>query len=350
MGYPVGMSGAMLALTLGTELRRGGGSGVVGPCVRRSGRGVDSSRAALRTAMTDLDGRTRGGIQYRVQGGGEPLLFIPGYAVSSCALPPVIAGFADEFTCISFDHRGSGASQAPMLRMTTSGMAHHALDVLDAVDLVSAHIYGISLGGMVAQGMALIAPHRVRSLVLVATTAGGSVAYPAGLWTLVSALASAKDRVPGARNARMLGAWSQAWAALTHDASGRLGELEVPTLILHGDRGILMSPANALALHRLVAHREIRFLHGAEHVFPYLHNDELGDLLRGWLNRQDAAVHDAHEVPADDRRRLVSLARTTLVFPCAVLDAQRRLLGPAAGSITSTRLDSGLIETDDSVS
>jgi pimeloyl-ACP methyl ester carboxylesterase len=73
---------------------------------------------------------------------------------------------------VSFDNRGLGGSDVPWWRYTTSGMAQDALALMDFLKWDTAHVVGISMGGMISQELALAAPTRVKSLTLMVTTRG----------------------------------------------------------------------------------------------------------------------------------------------------------------------------------
>lgn len=240
--------------------------------------------------------RTASGLNYSVQGNGPPMLWLSGYVVEASALEATVGAFSDRYTCITFDPRGSGRSRQSLTPLTTSRMAHDAIDVLETAGFESAHVIGFSLGGMVAQEVALRAPQHVRGLILVATSAGGTAAHPASVWTMLSALATAPERVPGARNARVRTGWTQGWAAITHDATSRLGELEAPTLILHGSRDILLPVANAEELARLIPNSRLQVLPGAGHLFPYEEVDTMATAVHSWLD-------DQGEIPAGQALR-----------------------------------------------
>jgi 3-oxoadipate enol-lactonase len=94
--------------------------------------------------------KTSRGIAYTVTGSGPPLLWLGGYAIAASSLKRVVQQFAQRFTCIVFDHRGSGLSRPSWGPMTTPSMAHDAVNVLHHAGFESAHVFGVSLGGMVA--------------------------------------------------------------------------------------------------------------------------------------------------------------------------------------------------------
>jgi 3-oxoadipate enol-lactonase len=113
-------------------------------------------------------------IYYEIHGKGEPLVLIMGYGLSSAAWSPVLPALAQKYKVITFDNRGAGKSDKPDGPYTMDMMAGDLAGLLDAIRIKAAHIFGISMGGMIAQHFALRYPERVRSLILGCTTCGGS--------------------------------------------------------------------------------------------------------------------------------------------------------------------------------
>ncbi len=113
-------------------------------------------------------------LDYERSGSGPPLLLIMG--MSGTALhwgEPFLDALRRDFELITYDHRGVGASSRLEGAITIGEMAEDALGLLDALELDSAHVLGISMGGMVAQELALAHPERVRTLALGCTYCGG---------------------------------------------------------------------------------------------------------------------------------------------------------------------------------
>jgi 3-oxoadipate enol-lactonase len=211
-------------------------------------------------------------------GAGAPVLLVMGLGMNSTGWWRTVPVLAERFRVIAFDNRGVGRSGRPPGPYTTAGMADDAVAVLDAAGEESAHVYGISLGGMIAQEIALRHPGRIRSLVLAATTPGGrdgvatdeaTLAFfrrraemPAeeAVWASVPYnYAAATRRDHGQRIAddiaqRLLFPIeavpyeAQLAAALGHDAHDRLGEIRAPTLVVHGTEDRMVAPANGRAL------------------------------------------------------------------------------------------------------
>ncbi|MHB8642017.1 MAG: alpha/beta fold hydrolase [Gaiellaceae bacterium] len=221
-------------------------------------------------------------IAYEVRGEGEPLLMIHGLGYDRRGWGPLPALLADDFRVVLLDNRGVGESDAPEGPYTVSQLAADALAVLDAEGIERAHVFGVSLGGFIAQEFALTWPERVRRLVLTSTMPGGPHATPmpaagleafgrfptlerrAGLRLMVETslgpravreLPELVDEIFAYRleRAPTLAAWqAQASAGATFDAFERVPSISAPTLILHGDADIVVDPRNADLLAELI--------------------------------------------------------------------------------------------------
>jgi 3-oxoadipate enol-lactonase len=121
-------------------------------------------------------------------GSGEPLLLIMGLGYPSYMWHRSRPLLAKHYRTIAFDNRGIGQSDVPPGVYSMSLMASDAAVVMDAAGIETADVFGVSMGGMIAQEFALQYPKRVRSLILGCTAAGGPNAVqaePAALQTLL---------------------------------------------------------------------------------------------------------------------------------------------------------------------
>jgi 3-oxoadipate enol-lactonase len=118
-------------------------------------------------------------LHYERRGTGPPLLLIQGLGANRLHWgEPFLAALEDDFELVLYAHRGIGRGPPSAGDITTATLAHDALALLDAVELDDVHVLGISMGGMVAQELALAAPQRVRTLTLGCTSCGGTQSKP----------------------------------------------------------------------------------------------------------------------------------------------------------------------------
>ena len=227
-------------------------------------------------------------IAWERRGAGEPLLLVHGLGYARWGWEPVLDGLARSFDVILFDNRGIGESDAPPGPYTVSDLAADAAQVLEEAGVERAHVAGSSLGGMVAQELALSRPERVRRLVLASTHPGGQQALPMPQRTvdLMTSGASLREFVENAlepdprpelverilehreRTAQPLDAWmAQAAAGAGWDAGGRLAGLGAPTLVQTGDGDVVVDPGNAELLAELIPDARLSVYPGTGHLF-----------------------------------------------------------------------------------
>src|SRR3954466_3309516 len=118
-------------------------------------------------------------LHWEQDGSGDPVLLVMGLGMNATGWWRTVPVLAESFQAIAFDNPGVGRSGRPPGPYSVAGMADDAVAVLDAAGAERAHVYGISLGGMIAQEIALRHPDRVDALVLGATTPGGARAVAA---------------------------------------------------------------------------------------------------------------------------------------------------------------------------
>jgi 3-oxoadipate enol-lactonase len=250
-------------------------------------------------------------IYYETRGlpDAPPLLMIRGLARTIRHWGPVLDELSSSFRVTVMDNRGAGSSSAPLPPYSTPEMADDAACVLDHAGVARAAVFGVSLGGMIAQELCLRHPARVSRLVLGCTRAGGRTGRPisrAAALALLSAVRSSEDdalvrtapfvlsaeflrdnpqvltewrRIARQQPMRRRGFLGQVFAALRHDTSRRLDRIRVATLVVSGDADRLIHIENSRYLASKI--REARFvtLPGAGHDFPPERPRELARLL-----------------------------------------------------------------------
>ncbi len=131
---------------------------------------------------------TGASLRYSRTGDGPPALLIQGVGVIGNGWTPQVEGLRGRFTLVSFDNRGIGASVNRDGRLTIEDMAADALAILDAEGIDRVHVAGHSMGGVIAQALALQAPTRIKSLAFLCTFARGKDGSKVTLPMLATAL------------------------------------------------------------------------------------------------------------------------------------------------------------------
>ncbi len=254
-----------------------------------------------------------GGVElyWQRSGQGEPLLLIQGMSGTHLAWgEPFLAGLESDFDCVVFDHRGIGNSTEVEAPFTIAELAADAVAVMDAAGLETAHVLGISMGGMVAQELALNHPERLRTLTLGCTYCGGpgsSLIDPADAGPLLAALGSGDlQRVframyevnlspgfradeshyedfaamAGALPARQATVQLQIQAVGGHQTQARLGQIATPTLVVHGTEDRMIPVANGELIASLVPGARLELLDGAGHMFWWEEPARSAELIR----------------------------------------------------------------------
>jgi len=232
-------------------------------------------------------------IAWERRGTGFPLVLVHGLGYARWGWEPVAGRLAERYEIVLVDNRGIGASDAPSGLYTVAEMAEDTLRVMDEAGVETAHVVGTSLGGMIAQEVALAAPERVRRLVLVCTTPGGPQAAPMPEQTVrLMAEAPALEPLVALRKfvenalapdppngvverilahrietAQPLTAWlAQAAAGAAFDAWERLPGLRIPTLVLHGTADVVVDPANAELVAARIPDARVELFPGCGHL------------------------------------------------------------------------------------
>ena len=245
------------------------------------------------------------------RGSGEPLLLITGFTISAAVFEPVLDLYAGRFEVITYDNRGSGASTVTPGPYTTAGLAADAVALLDHLEIERADVFGMSLGGMIAQELAIRWPGRVGHLVLGCTHAGvrhaarqpreaaRAFAMETDDWgERMAALApfafaagvdpDLLDRFIAKKSADVQdpeGYRAQIDAALSHDTCDDLGAIAAPTLVITGDDDrVIPAPSSDVLVER-IPRAKLVTIAGAGHVFFLEKPEETHALLADFLSR-----------------------------------------------------------------
>src|SRR5258708_29746341 len=258
--------------------------------------------------------RVRAGeVELDVERGGEgpPLLLIMG--MSGTALhwgEELLEDLRRDFDVIAFDNRGVGARTRLDGEVTIREMADDAAALLGALEIDSAHVMGISMGGMIAQELALAHPELVRTLTLGCTYCGGegsAVTSQETIALLGEAMMSG-DRARAVRTGSEVNvsapfaADEDAWMAFAaiaerravavtvgiaqmqaiagHDTSARLPSLRMPTLMIRGTEDRMLPVSNGHMIAELIPEARLEILAGVGHRFFWAQPQRTAELVR----------------------------------------------------------------------
>lgn len=261
--------------------------------------------------MTDIEyAETPGGrLAYIRRGSGEPLLLIQGVAGHHRVWgEPFLDRLAEQFDVVAFDHRGIGNSFWAEPGFTITDLAADAIGVLDHLGWESAHVMGISMGGVIAQEFVLLHPERVRRLVLGCTWPGpgeeevwgpgtGKIAEASASGDLLKAaqlmfeanfsrgFAAGAGRfeefITAAGAVRVPGPviLMQMRAATAHDAVDRLAAVTTPTLVVHGTDDEVILPSGGQRLAELIPGAKLELWDDVGHLFYWEQPDRAADVI-----------------------------------------------------------------------
>jgi pimeloyl-ACP methyl ester carboxylesterase len=248
-------------------------------------------------------------LHYEERGSGRPLLLVAGIPAIASDWAPLAERLSNSRRAIAYDNRGSGASTVTPGPYTTAGLATDAIGLLDALGIGRADVFGMSLGGMIAQELALGWPERVDRLVLGCThcglphaarperEAGRAFAMETDDWAeRMRALApfafspgidgDVLERFVAKKAADVQapeGYSGQIQAVLAHDSYDRLPGIDRPTLIVTGDSDRVIPGASSDVLHERIPGSRLEVVAGAGHLFFLERPEESVRLLEEFL-------------------------------------------------------------------
>lgn len=288
--------------------------------VRTSG-SVSVSGSASTSVSETVSALTRSEprLAYRVFGDrGAPVLFIMGFGMSGRVWGPQVDELRRDHRCCHYDHLGVGDSERGPFFPTIRSMAGDGLRIMDDLSWDRAHVVGVSMGGMIAQEIALAAPDRCRTLTLIATHGGapfGSLPTLGGMWLFLRGLIGGtqtrlrsvprllypdeylKSIDPVAFKAHMherlgkpaslrtvVGHLQAVWR---HRTESRLSQIDLPTLLVRPGKDILIRPTQTDRLAKRIPHAEVLRFEDAGHGVTFQKAAELNAALRAYFRQSE---------------------------------------------------------------
>jgi 3-oxoadipate enol-lactonase len=251
-------------------------------------------------------------IHWDEEGTGAPLLLIMGLGWPSHAWHRTRPVLREKYRTIALDNRGVGQSEAPAGPYSIAQMAADAAAVLNAARVNAAHVFGVSMGGMIAQEFALQYPKKVRSLILGCTAAGGPQAVRAEQDVLQVLMTRGQDpdqfakaispfiydRGTAAERIEEDTAIRRKWypsadayfaqlqAIMAWDSYSRLVQITAPTLVVHGENDRLVPPENAKLIAAQIPGAKLVMIPNASHIFTTDQTENAHQVILDFLGSQ----------------------------------------------------------------
>jgi len=255
-------------------------------------------------------------INYSVEGEGYPLILICGLGAVKGLWRSQTRLFKKYYRTITFNNRGSGKSDKPAGPYTIKMMADDTVGLMDHLCIEKAHVLGESMGGMIAQEIAITYPERVDKLVLACTYAGRD--GTSGFTPEINAAAdtyekSSRDEASVRKYGRALmslvfnkwysrtflvplvkrlpistkGMAGQIEACSTHDATSRIGMIKAPTLVITGTEDRAINPVSSEVIADLVPKAKLVKVKNGSHTFSKEMKDEFNKEVLDFLTNNN---------------------------------------------------------------
>ena len=266
-------------------------------------------------------------LYYEVHGSDEapPIVLLEGWGYSIWMWFRQIPALKEKFRCIVFDNRGVGKSSKPDFPYTMKMFADDTTNLMKALGIQKAHILGISMGGYIAQQIAISYPEMVKSLILVSTSFGGPNAVPSTDRTqammfaiptetlseeqamnmrysvifsdqfrdenklLIKQIQRWREQIPQPLKAR----GNQAAAATSFDAEDEVKGIKVPTLIMHGDSDLVVPPGNAELLAKNIPSSKLILFKGGPHLSFIEHYESFNEQVMKFIDEVEKGTFSA---------------------------------------------------------
>ena len=249
-------------------------------------------------------------LYYEIHGSGFPVLFISGLGAGTWAWEPQVPFFSRSYQMISFDNRGAGRSSAPPGPYSIEQMALDSIRLMHSLDIDKTFVVGLSMGGMTAQELALILPHRISGLVLAATHPGGTMRIPGSpevyeclmdnnglsqeeiveknipilfspktvtdLPEIIQAYRKRQKNIPEQTEHAFA---AQQEAIQGFDCSRRLSKIKAPTLVLAGEDDQLIPAENARRMAEHIPDSQIEIMSHAGHLIHMEQTEEFNKII-----------------------------------------------------------------------